>query len=324
VSGQRTGTAADHGSDKSWPLLEAFLEMMAAERGSAANTLSAYRRDLEEFGESCGTLSAADSAAIRAYMADLVARGIAPSSQARKLSALRQFFRFLVDEGRRQDDPTGIIDSPKPRQGLPTTLSVDDVDRLITAAHARANMVDQSIAKRQSARRILALLELLYATGLRISEVIGLPASASRSDKPYLIVRGKGGRERIVPLNNAARQAIAHYRADIEALPGARTAGGQERWLFPAASRSGHVTRQGFARDLKLLGQAAGLNSQRLSPHVLRHAFATHLLSGGADLRVVQTLLGHADISTTQIYTHVLEERMRRLVHDQHPLADPA
>ena len=297
--------------------------MMAAERGASVHTLAAYRRDLLEFAALCGNPADADSAAVRAHMADLVARGVAPTSQSRKLSALRQFFRFLVTEGHRADDPAAVIDSPKPRRALPRTLSVDDVDRLIGTARAEAEREGKSAAKRQAARRTLALLELLYATGMRISEVIGLPAAASRSEKPYLIVRGKGGRERIVPLNAAAHQAIALYRRDIESLPGARTADGQARWLFPAPSRSGHLTRQAFARDLKALGDRAGLDGDGLSPHVLRHAFATHLLAGGADLRAVQTLLGHADISTTQIYTHVLEERMRRLVNERHPLADP-
>ncbi len=296
--------------------------MMAAERGSSANTLAAYRRDLSEFHDICGDPGDADSAAVRTFMADLALRGIAPASQSRKLSALRQFYRFLVNEGHREDDPTSVIDSPKPRRGLPKTLTIADVDGLIATARSEAENGEESPARRQVARRTLALLELLYATGLRISEVIALPASASRSDKPYLMVRGKGGRERIVPLNEAARQAVMLYRRDIESLPGSRTVSNCARWLFPAQSRSGHLTRQTFARDLKALGRRAGFDADRLSPHVLRHAFATHLLAGGADLRAVQTLLGHADISTTQIYTHVLEERMRRLVHEEHPLAD--
>ena len=298
-------------------LAEAFLEMIAAERGGSRNTLAAYRRDLEDFRAATGKLGAATAAEVRAYLSGLAGRGYAATSQARRLSALRQFFRFLLAEGLRDDDPTGTAERPKPRRGLPKLLSVADVDRLLDAARTHACASDLSPPKRLTALRLLALLELLYATGLRVSELVSLPASAGRGERPFIAVRGKGGRERLVPLNNAAQGALRDYRAARAALEKP-----DGKWLFPADSADGHLTRQAFARDLKTAAVRAGLDPAKLSPHVLRHAFATHLLSGGADLRVVQTLLGHADISTTQIYTHVLDERLRQLVNDHHPLAD--
>jgi integrase/recombinase XerD len=297
-------------------LVEAFLEMLAAERNASANTLVSYRRDLEDFAREAGPLGEAGAEHVRGYLAGLGRRGLAATSQARRLSALRQFFRFLVAEGGRGDDPTATLDSPKPRRALPNVLSVEEVDRLIESARAAAHAEDATKAKRRAALRTLALLELAYATGLRVSELVDLPASASASARPYLVVRGKGGRERLVPLTDVAREAVAAYRAALT------PATERSKWLFPADSRSGHLTRQAFARDLKAVARKAGLDPQRLSPHVLRHAFATHLLAGGADLRAVQTLLGHADISTTQIYTHVLKERLKRLVAEHHPLAD--
>ena len=300
-------------------LAEAFIEMLAAERGASANTLQAYRRDLDDFRAQTGRLAEAGADEVRAYLAGLAQRGFAATSQARRLSALRQFFRFLVADGLRSDDPTSTADRPKPRRSLPKVLTIGDVEILLNAARTGAHAPDLSSFRRLAALRLLALLELLYATGLRVSELVSLPISAGRGGKPFIMVRGKGGRERLVPLNSASHRALGDYLAARAAL-----GRGDAKWLFPADSQSGHLTRQAFARDLKALAARAGLDAAKLSPHVLRHAFATHLLSGGADLRVVQTLLGHADISTTQIYTHVLDERLRQLVHDHHPLADPA
>ena len=298
-------------------LQEAFLEMLAAERGASANTLAAYRRDLDDFRGHCGRLAQAGAADMRLYLAGLADRGFAPSSQSRRLSALRQFFRFLVDEGLRDDDPTSLSERPRPRRGLPKILSAADVGRLLDTARDLAQAEGLTPARRVAALRTLTLVELLYATGLRVSELVSLPATAGRGERPFIAVRGKGGRERLVPLNGASHAALAAYRAAGKELGRA-----EGKWLFPADSAEGHMTRQAFARDLKAVALRAGLDSTRLSPHVLRQAFATHLLTGGADLRAVQTLLGHADISTTQIYTHVLDERLRQLVNDHHPLAD--
>jgi integrase/recombinase XerD len=298
-------------------LQEAFLEMLAAERGASANTLSAYRRDLEDFRQKAGRLADATAADVRLYLAGMAGRGLAATSQARRLSALRQFFRFLLAEGLRSDDPTGTAERPKPRRTLPKILSVAEVDRLLEAARGAADSVDLTPKRRLAALRLLTLLELLYATGLRVSELVSLPATAGRGGRPLIAVTGKGGRERLVPLNNAAHVALEEYRAARAALARA-----ESKWLFPADSDTGHLTRQAFARDLKAVAALAGLDPAKLSPHVLRHAFATHLLAGGADLRAVQTLLGHADISTTQIYTHVLDERLKQLVNEHHPLAD--
>ncbi|MDH3195732.1 MAG: site-specific tyrosine recombinase XerD [Hyphomicrobiales bacterium] len=296
--------------------IEAFLEMLAAERGAADNTIAGYRRDLEDFHASAGLLFHATADDLRRYLGVLSRRGLAPASQARRLSALRQFFRFLVTEGERTDDPSAALESPKARRGLPKVLSVSDVDKLLKAAHEAAAAAKPGSGREVQALRTVALLELLYATGLRISELVSLPAAAARGGRAFITVTGKGGRERIVPLNDASHQAVAAYRSAIS------PARAGSRWLFPAASAAGHLTRQAFARDLKTVAAAAGLNAAAMSPHVLRHAFATHLLANGADLRAVQMLLGHADISTTQIYTHVLEERLRALVADHHPLAD--
>ena len=300
-------------------LVEAFLEMLAAERGASLNTLAAYRRDLEDFRTNAGALAEATPEAVRHYLNELPRRGFAATSQARRLSALRQFFRFLVGESLRNDDPTATAERPKPRRPLPKLLSIADVDKLLEAARVEATVIDLTPGRRLAALRTAALLELLYATGLRVSELVSLPASAGGAGRPLIAVRGKGGRERLVPLNKASHAALEAYRrfrVSLE-LP-------EGKWLFPADSASGHLTRQAFARDLKRIAGSAGLDARKLSPHVLRHAFATHLLAGGADLRAVQTLLGHADISTTQIYTHVLDERLKQLVNDHHPLADLA
>jgi integrase/recombinase XerD len=300
--------------------MEAFLEMLAAERGAADNTIAGYRRDLEDFHAAAGVLFNASADDLRNHLGVLGRRGLAPASQARRLSALRQFFRFLVAEGERADDPTAALESPKARRGLPKVLSVADVDKLLIAAHEAVAAAKPGSGREVRTLRTMALLELLYATGLRISELVSLPEAAARAGRAFLTVTGKGGRERIVPLNEASHHAVSAYRAAKKAAKPMAENG--SRWLFPAASASGHLTRQAFARDLKAVAAAAGLKVAAISPHVLRHAFATHLLANGADLRAVQMLLGHADISTTQIYTHVLEERMRALVADHHPLAD--
>ena len=298
-----------------------FLDMLAAERGARPNTLAAYRSDLDDFSDyaaSNGTsLSDATSDDIRGYLSDLARRGMQPSSVARKLSAVRQLYRFLYAERYRSDDPAAILEGPKRGRSLPKTLSVADVDRLIGMARTLADNAELSAAEQQRAARLHCLLELLYATGLRVSELVALPASAARRDQRMLIVRGKGGKERMVPLNDPARQAMTSYRALL-----ADTKQRDSAWLFPSFGQDGHLTRQHFARDLKALAAQTGLRSQAVSPHVLRHAFASHLLQNGADLRVVQTLLGHSDISTTQIYTHILEERLKSLVRDLHPLND--
>ena len=311
------GAAPRGGAARDAALAEAFLEMLAAERGASANTLAAYRRDLDDFRGASGRLADAETGEVRRYLGGLAGRGLAATSQARRLSALRQFFKFLVAEGLRDDDPTTTAARPKPRRSLPKVLTVEEVDRLLAMAREAASAPDLTPARRLAALRVLALLELLYATGLRVSELVSLPASAGRGGRPFIAVTGKGGRERLVPLNRAAAQALEEYRAAASAL--GRTAG---KWLFPADSAEGHITRQAFARDLKRVAALAGLDAAKLSPHVLRHAFATHLLAGGADLRAVQMLLGHADISTTQIYTHVLDERLKALVNEHHPLAE--
>jgi integrase/recombinase XerD len=286
--------------------LEAFLEMLAAERGAARNTLLAYQTDLADFAaflaKRGGSAAAADAEALRAWLARLSRRGIGARSAARKLSVLRQFYRFLAREGVRADDPTQLLDSPRLPHGLPKYLSEAEVDALLAAAAARPPA--QALLMR-------AALEILYATGLRVSELLALPHTALASDSVVLLVRGKGGRERIVPLSDAAREAAA-------ALTAARNK--PARWLFPG--RGGRtLTRQGFAKLLKQVAVDAGIDPARVSPHVLRHSFASHMLARGADLRSLQLLLGHADIATTQIYTHVLAERLQRLVQDHHPLA---
>ncbi|RVD73075.1 MAG: site-specific tyrosine recombinase XerD [Mesorhizobium sp.] len=297
--------------------IEAFLEMMSAERGAAENTLSSYRRDLEDASMAIsGGLAGAAAADIRAYLDDIAARGFAATSQARKLSAIRQFFKFLYAEGLRGDDPTGTLDSPRKGRPLPKTMSEAETGRLIDRAAAEAG--EAGDGDRPARLRLHALVEVLYATGLRVSELVGLPVTVALRDDRFFMVRGKGDKERMVPLSAKARAAMRAWlaaRAERPALAASP-------FLFPAASDTGHLSRQVFARDLKGLAARAGIASAKISPHVLRHAFASHLLQNGADLRAVQQLLGHADISTTQIYTHVLEERLVRLVNDHHPLAD--
>ncbi|MBU1335511.1 MAG: site-specific tyrosine recombinase XerD [Alphaproteobacteria bacterium] len=296
-------------------LIGAFLEMMSAERGAAKNTIDAYRRDLSDYaGYVAGrqqTLLTVGRETVNAYLDRLRLDGLSASSSARRLSAIRQFHRFLCADGMRSDDPTRIVASPKSRRALPKVLSIAEVDKLLTTAEAEAN-AEASPQKQAAALRLYVLLELLYATGLRVSELVSLRRSAVMRDTSYLTVTGKGNKERVVPLNDRARDAIKTYVATLEAGP----------FLFPATGVEGYLSRQVFARDLKSLAGRAGISASRVAPHVLRHAFASHLLAGGADLRVVQMLLGHADISTTQIYTHVLDEKLRTLVETHHPLAE--
>jgi integrase/recombinase XerD len=304
-----------------------FLDMIAAEQGAGDNTLDAYRRDLTDFSEflarSGKNFAGADTQALRDYLADLDTRGFKSSSVARRLSAMRHLYRFLLNERIRSDDPAAILSGPKRGRGLPKVLSISDVDRLLVHAKAQTEMPETSAPQRLRAMRLYCLLEVLYATGLRVSELVSLPLSASRRDARMIVVRGKGNKERLVPLNEASRQAMADYLAAMEAVKQEKTKNAAaSKWLFPSFGESRHLTRQHFARDLKELAATAGLAPRLVSPHVLRHAFASHLLHNGADLRIVQTLLGHTDISTTQIYTHVVEERLKSLVRDLHPLAE--
>ena len=300
-----------------------FLDMLAAERGAEGNTLSAYSRDLADLAAYLATarrsLATATTEDLRAYLGELAQRGLRASTVARRLSAIRQLYRFLYVEGRRKDDPAAVLEGPKRTRPLPKTLTIAEVDRLLRAAGQSDPTAPLPVRLR--AARLACLVELLYATGLRVSELVALPAAAARRDARVIVVRGKGGKERLVPLNDAAKRAMAAYLALMKkADQGARA--DASKWLFPSFGEAGHLTRQHFARELKALATAAGLRPAQLSPHVLRHAFASHLLHNGADLRVVQTLLGHADISTTQIYTHVLEERLKSLVRDLHPLGE--
>lgn len=297
--------------------LDLFLEMLEAERGAAVNTLRSYARDLTAFLEFLAKRDADPESAtaedISAFLQSLDAEGLAASSRARKLSAIKQFFRFLFAEAIRGDNPAAALEAPKLSRPLPKVLSVSEVDRLLQAA--QDEVTDAKGEKRNRALRLHCLLEILYATGMRVSELVSLPRSAVASGERYLSIIGKGGRERIVPLTQVAREAAAAYLAEQQ-----EQRKSPSRWLFASRSREGHLTRQRFAQELKQLAMRAGIEQTRISPHVLRHAFASHLLERGAELRAVQQLLGHADISTTQIYTHVLEERLRDLVFDHHPL----
>ncbi|MHA6300301.1 site-specific tyrosine recombinase XerD [Devosia sp. CAU 1758] len=296
-------------------LIAGFLEMMSAERGAAANTIEAYRRDLTHYSafvSSQGqTLLTAPRDTVTAWLDDLKTEGLSASSSARRLSAVRQFHKFLCADGLRVDDPTRIVSSPKSRRALPKVLSLAEVDRLLTLAETEANASD-SPQKQLAAQRLYVLLEMLYATGLRVSELVSLRRAAVMRDSAFITVIGKGNKERVVPMNDRARDAVRAWIANLPPGP----------FLFPAKGEDGYLSRQVFARDLKSLAARAGISAARVAPHVLRHAFASHLLAGGADLRVVQMLLGHADISTTQIYTHVLDEKLRNLVESHHPLAN--
>jgi integrase/recombinase XerD len=291
--------------------VEAFLEMMAAERGASANTIAAYRRDLADlvqFLKPGGTAPhQAGTETLRAYLADLHRRGLVARSAARRLSALRQFYRFLLIEGVRADDPSAQLDAPRLGRPLPRYLGEEEVGAILDSARRREGV---------AGLRAVALMEVLYATGLRVSELVGLTSAAVAREQRVLIVRGKGGKERMVPLGEPARAAVSAWLAVREPRG--------SKWLFPGSGRSGHFTRSSFARLLIDLAAEAGISAARVSPHVLRHSFASHLLAHGADLRSVQQMLGHADIATTQIYTHVLDARLKSLVTQHHPLAKKA
>ena len=307
-------------------LTNLFLDMLAAEQGAGANTVDAYRRDLDDLSAFIGgrglSFNTAETQTLRDYLGDLDERGFKSTSVARRLSALRHLFRFLLNERVRTDDPAAILSGPKRGRSVPKVLSIADVDRMLTQAKALAD-TDAPALQRLRAARLYCLLEVLYATGLRVSELVSLPVSAARRDARMIVVRGKGNKERLVPLNQSSKQAMTAYLAALDARRGENAKNAATtKWLFPSSGDSGHLTRQHFARDLKDLAQAAGIQPRLVSPHVLRHAFASHLLHNGADLRIVQTLLGHTDISTTQIYTHVVEERLKSLVRDLHPLGD--
>ncbi len=306
------------GASGTW--IEPFLEALGAERGAAANTLAAYRRDLEHFSFWLRARGADPHGAgrpeIEGYLAGLESAGLAPATRARRLSAIRQFYRFVLSEGWRADDPAARIDGPRPGRKLPGTLSVAEVGRLLDKARTRPG-------GEAGRTRLTCLVELLYATGFRVSELVSLPAASARGNPRMLLVTGKGGRDRMVPLSDPAREALAAWLAIRDrAQAERRRAGGRPSpWLFPSRGKLGHLTRIGFYQALKTLAAAAGLDPARISPHTLRHAFASHLLANGADLRVIQQLLGHVDVSTTEIYTHVLDERLKALVLENHPLA---
>ncbi len=294
--------------------------MASAERGAAKNTLAAYERDLDDY---VGFLAArcvdplnAGVEDVRAHLADLAAQGFAASSAARKLSAVRQFHKFLYADAIRTDDPTAALDGPRRGRPLPKTMSVDELERLLGAAGDPGP--EPTPRARLAALRLVCLLELAYGAGLRVSELVSLPRSAARPEAAVVAIKGKGGRERLVPLTPVAKQAMSAYLAALKET--GRASDGP--WLFPAGGESGHLSRQVFARELKDAAVRAGLSADKVSPHVLRHAFASHLVQNGADLRAVQQMLGHADIATTQIYTHVLDERARAMVRDLHPLGD--
>lgn len=301
-------------------LIPLFLDMMAAERGAAANTLSAYRRDLDDAAARLAArgvaLDAASPGDLESLLTAWAADGLAASTAARRLSALKRFYRFLLKDGRRGDDPAAGLSGPSRPRALPKVLSEGDVEALFEAADRLQG---------PGGARARALLELLYAAGLRVSELVTLPLSAVARAEACLVVRGKGGKERLAPITASAVDAVEAYKQHRTTHLPAKTAASRrkaEGFLFPSSSAAGgHLTRERFAQILKALALEAGLDPARVSPHVLRHAFATHLLANGADLRSVQTLLGHADVSTTEIYTHVLEERLAALVRDAHPLS---
>jgi integrase/recombinase XerD len=291
------------------PQIEAFLEMMAVERDASPHTLAAYARDLADAEAACGGLIAATPEGIEAWYADLARRGLSPATQSRRRSAVRQFFRFALAEGWRTDDPSSRLDAPRRGRSLPRVLSREEMDRLVAATAA-----DDGPA----ALRLRALIELAYASGMRVSELLALRVEAVRRNPTHLIVRGKGRKERLAPLNAAGRAAVADWLVARDALRNADAP--DPPWLFPSRGRTGRLTPRRFAQLLDKAAIVAGIDPARVSPHVLRHAFATHLLEGGADLRVVQTLLGHADIGTTQIYTHVTQDALAETVRTRHPL----
>ena len=295
-------------------LIAGFTETIVAERGAAANTVEAYTRDLEDCGEFLDskrrTFENATTGDLRAYLADLVARDMSPKTQARRLSALREFYQFLYTEKIRKDNPADALDSPKTGRPLPKYLSEDEITRLFDAVPH---------LKQANKLRMRALLEILYASGLRVSELVSLPAAAANVRENHFIVRGKGDKDRMVPLTDAAKRALADWNAERErTLPKGRGS----RWLFPSTGKTGHLTREAFYIELKELAVLADIAPERVSPHVIRHSFASHLIAHDADLRTVQQMLGHADIATTQIYTHILDDRLKNTVEKNHPLAD--
>ena len=311
------------GSSRALRLLSAFLDMLAAERGAARNTKDAYRRDLADYIDHLARAgldpAGVTTDGVRDYLAALDKRGMSSATVARRISAIRQFHKFLYVDRHRTDDPASALEGPRRVKSAPGVLSMAEVDRLLAVSREGLDDETRPLGERLRVARMYALLETVYATGLRVTELVSLPKSAARARDPFITIKGKGGRERLAPLTKRAKEAIGAYRALLDAKSPALAA---TPHLFPADSDSGHLTRQAFARDLKTAAVAAGINASEISPQAMRHAFASHLLQNGADLRVVQELLGHADISTTQIYTHVLDERMRAMVRDLHPLSD--
>lgn len=309
-------------------LIDDFLAMLSAERGASQNTLESYERDLNRFYEfleekvssktDLSVLQEASSKDVKDYLSHLKTNGLASSSRARQLSALRQFYRFLLSERLINEDPASQIDTPKQKRPLPKLMSTKDVETLLKTAKKECET--KSGYSKFQAIRLNCLLELLYATGMRVTELVSLPYAVLNGDERLFTIKGKGGRERLVPLNSSAKKALIDYLNGLEEETPSISKR-QPKWLFPSNSKEGHLTRQRFGQELKELAIKAGLRAEKISPHVLRHAFASHLLERGADLRAVQQLLGHADISTTEIYTHVLEERLKKLVEAHHPLA---
>jgi len=302
------------------PQIEAFLEMMAVERDASPHTLAAYGRDLadaEAHLGHCGGLIKAGQEDIEAWFADLSKRGLSASTAARRRASVRQFYRFAMGETWRDDDPSRRLDAPRQGRPLPRSLNREEVENLLDTISRKDNA---------AGIRLMTLVELAYASGMRVSELLALKLEAVQRDPAYLIVRGKGNKERLVPLNTSARESLKAW-LEVREAPKSATAAKKavkpapSIWLFPSHGRSGHLTPRRFAQLLDEAAAASGIDPARISPHVLRHAFATHLLEGGADLRVVQTLLGHVDISTTQIYTHVATDRLNEIVHAKHPLA---
>nr|WP_321455662.1 site-specific tyrosine recombinase XerD [uncultured Cohaesibacter sp.] len=302
-----------------------FLDSLSAEKGASNNTLEAYARDLNDLDDFLSSHGARFESCsledLRSYLAELNDRDLATSSVARKISSMRQIFRFLYRDGFRPDDPSTMLKAPRRSRPLPKILTVQEVDRLIEAARFNASLAGPTPKRQIRAMRLYVLLELVYATGLRVSELVSLPASAAHIDGYFISIIGKGNKERLVPLSERAKEAMRDYRAMLEST-GIPASNNARPWLFPSSGKEGHYTRQAFARELKALAGDVGLDASAVSPHVLRHAFASHLLQNGANLRAVQKLLGHSDISTTQIYTHVLDERLVELVEHHHPLSD--
>ena len=305
------------------PWISPFLDARAAETGAAQNTLLAYARDLEDFAawlrRKGGTFQTAAQAQIEDYLIACAAEGLAAATRARRLSAIRQLFAFAFEEGLRQDNPALTIKGPGQARRLPKTLALEDVEKLIRAAHDMGRTPEARM-------RNTCLMELLYATGMRVSELVSLRLSAARGNPDMLLVRGKGDKERLVPLSQSAKDALEHWMAHRDSQEDLARKEGKpgSAYLFPSRSKSGHITRVNFYQLIKSLAAFAHVDPATVTPHTLRHAFATHLLAGGAELRTIQTLLGHADVSTTEIYTHVLEDRLRDLVETHHPLATEA